>query len=343
MSTGTELPFVSVIIPTYRRLRGLTAALKSVLANDYPADRFEIIVVDSGPDDGTVALIEDLSSRYPGCITYIRKNSEGPSASRNVGASHARGDIFAFMDSDCQAESSWIRGVVHLLAERPEVGVVQGKTLPPPGEKCGPGSRFLLVDTGNWIFETCNVIYRRAAFEKVGGFDRRFYRNLDTEPAARILGPAVGARILMSGEDADLAWRVKSAGWESAFCPEAIVYHEIRRLTPLAWIVDEGCCAWGLPMIVRTHPQIRQYLFWRYFSERAHAFLPFLFLGFALLVFHWSALLLCIPYVVSRASDSTRSWSSFIKPLRALVYLPRDIATFTVLLMSSIKHRTLAI
>jgi GT2 family glycosyltransferase len=343
MSASNDTPFVSVIIPTYRRLRGLTAAMRSVLANDYPADRFEVVVVDSGPDDGTVAMMRDFGERYPGRITYLRKNSEGPSASRNAGAASARGEIFAFMDSDCEADSGWIRSVVQLLQERPEVGVLQGKTLPPPGEMPGAGSRFLQVDNGNWIFETCNVIYRREAFEKVGGFAKRFYRNLDAEPVARLLGPAVGARILMSGEDADLAWRVMGAGWKSAFCADAIVYHEIRQLGILDWIIEEGCCSWGLPMIVKAHPQIRHYLFYGYFSERAHAFLALMILGAALLPFHWSAALLCLPYFICRASESTRSWSSILKPLRALVYLPRDLTTVSILLLSSIKHKALAI
>jgi|HubBroStandDraft_2_1064218.scaffolds.fasta_scaffold05807_3 glycosyltransferase involved in cell wall biosynthesis len=94
-------PFVSVVIPTYNRLRQLTVALDSVLAQNY--SNFEVIVVDDGSKDGTRQSIESLiSSRSASAppLRYIFQANQGSSAARNCGIAEARGEWIAFLDSD---------------------------------------------------------------------------------------------------------------------------------------------------------------------------------------------------------------------------------------------------
>lgn len=93
--------FVSVVIPTYNRLRQVTTALESVLAQTYP--NFEIIVVDDGSDDGTGDYIENLIRNRlanGSTIRYVHQPNQGSSAARNRGISEARGKWIAFLDSD---------------------------------------------------------------------------------------------------------------------------------------------------------------------------------------------------------------------------------------------------
>ncbi len=339
----TNLPLVSVIIPSYRRPTGVDAAVRSVLANDYPPDRLEINVVDSGGDEATRQLMRAYQRENPGRVLFLEKRPEGPGASRNLGAARARGALLAFLDSDCEAAPDWLRNVVQPFLERPEVGIVQGRTLPPPGEKLGIRSRYVTVEGSDWIFHTCNILYRREAFAAVGGFSAGFYYDFEAAAASAIPRPSVVWIMSTSGEDADLGWRVLERGWKSAYSGKGLVYHEVRQLGALRWLIDEACYSFGLPRLVRSHPQIRQHLFWGYFSEKAYAFVFLMLMAAPLMLVHWSAALLCAPYICCRASESSRFWRGIFKPFRALVYLPRDLATVSILLFSSIKHRTFAI
>lgn len=89
-------PLVSVIIPTYNRVRLLPAALESVLGQTYSP--IEVIVVDDGSSDETPELLRSYGDR----IRVLRQANAGPSTARNRGIALARGEIIAFLDSDDQ-------------------------------------------------------------------------------------------------------------------------------------------------------------------------------------------------------------------------------------------------
>jgi glycosyltransferase involved in cell wall biosynthesis len=118
----------------------------------------------------------------------------GPAAARNVGWRAARNDWVAFLDDDVIPDPDWWDRLVADLDVPPDVGGVQGRVhVPlPPGRRLTDWERVTagLAD-GAWI--TADMAYRRSALEAVGGFDERFAR------AFR--------------EDADLAYRVRDAGW----------------------------------------------------------------------------------------------------------------------------------
>jgi glycosyltransferase involved in cell wall biosynthesis len=89
-------PLVSVVIPTYNRENFVAEAVASVLAQSYVD--FELIVVDDGSDDATVAL---LAERFDDTrLMVVSQPNLGVSAARNTGAKLARGEWFAFLDSD---------------------------------------------------------------------------------------------------------------------------------------------------------------------------------------------------------------------------------------------------
>lgn len=85
---------VSVVIPTYNRAKTLKEAIDSVLSQRY--DDLELIVVDDGSTDETKEII----SLYLPNLNYLYQEHRGVSAARNRGVTHARGDYFAFLDSD---------------------------------------------------------------------------------------------------------------------------------------------------------------------------------------------------------------------------------------------------
>jgi GT2 family glycosyltransferase len=192
------------------------------------------------------------------------------------------------------------------------------------------------------------MFYRREAFASVAGFSRDFYMHAQSRGRSvfePLLRWARHYALVMkySGEDTELGWNVISAGWAKHYCHQALVYHDVRVLTWSSWFIDEGCYAYGAPRLVRKYPQARQGLFWRYFLNPAQALLPFLLAGVALSILNKAALLLAVPYVTFRASEPTRFWRRWKRPFRSLVYLPRDLATLVILMVSSCRHRRLVV
>src|SRR5438874_10183277 len=93
-----ETPFVSVIVCSYNGAKTLAACLESLGKLNY-AD-YEIILVDDGSTDDTAAIAEQFPQ-----IRYLHQTNHGLSDARNTGAAAAKGDVFAYTDSDCIADA----------------------------------------------------------------------------------------------------------------------------------------------------------------------------------------------------------------------------------------------
>lgn len=113
-----ENELVSVVIPTYNRMKDLPQAIDSVLGQSYQP--FEIIVVDDGSTDGTETMVR---SRYPQ-VRYLRQSNRGPAAARNAGIKAASGRYVAFLDSDDRWTPRKLEQQIGLFRMKPEVGLV---------------------------------------------------------------------------------------------------------------------------------------------------------------------------------------------------------------------------
>src|SRR4030042_2875032 len=145
----SDMPKVSVIIPTYNRLPMLKEAVDSVLAQGF--EDIELMVVDDGSTDGTA---EELK-RYGGRVNLSQHPvNKGGSAARNKGLLHARGKYIAFLDSD----DLWVKGnlkiQVAFLDDNPhyplcytdEIWIRKGKRVNP---------KLKHAKYSGWIFEKC--------------------------------------------------------------------------------------------------------------------------------------------------------------------------------------------
>lgn len=95
-------PSISVIIPTYNRKRLLEPVLRSLIDQNYPKDKFEIIVADDGGSDGSDALVKRLGKESGVKLRYFWQEDKGFRAgtARNLGARHAKGELLLFLDGD---------------------------------------------------------------------------------------------------------------------------------------------------------------------------------------------------------------------------------------------------
>lgn len=203
-------PEVSVAISSYGRatlLPGLLAALEQ----QHDAPPFEVVIADNGSADGTWNVLTELVAGTASAVCAVRLPvNRGAGAGRNGAVAATRGPVVAFTDDDCLPSRAWLRRLVAPLAD-PEVALVQGRTEPEPGPAPGPWARSVWVTGPTPWFETCNIAYRRAAYEAAGGFDER---NHGFGPGRRAFG-----------EDTVLAHRVLTAGGRPAYAADAVVHH----------------------------------------------------------------------------------------------------------------------
>lgn len=213
-----ETPFVSVIVCSYNGGKTLAACLESLGKLNYP--QYEVLLVDDGSTDNT----REIAARFPS-VRYIHQTNHGLSHARNTGAAAAKGEVFAYTDSDCMADGDWLYYLIGTLVTG-QFGGVGGPNVTPPaqdwiqacvaGAPGGP-SHVLLTDTVAEHIPGCNMAFYRWAFESVGGFDIEYHK---------------------AGDDVDFCWRLQQAGFVIGFSPTALVWHH-RRFTLRAFLKQQ--------------------------------------------------------------------------------------------------------
>lgn len=205
-----DLPSFSVIVPTYNRPDALAKCLSSLAWQDYPIDRFEVIVVDDG---GTADLSKVLPTGLPPIsIQFLKQANGGPGAARNTGAAAARFPFLAFTDDDCLPRRDWLKSLAEALSADSDVLVGGDCVNAFPYNLCCVASQTILdVIHAHFnrdpqhasFFPSDNIAMSRAKFLEIGGFD----------PAFRC------------SEDRDLCDRWSAKGWRLIRWPQAIIDH----------------------------------------------------------------------------------------------------------------------
>ena len=317
-----DRPTISIIIPCYRRAEMVLNGVRSALQQDFDPAAYEVIVVDSSPDESVIEALQPLRGEARCRFEILRKKPEGPGPSRNLGAARSLGTYLAFLDSDCQATPEWLRNLAGGF--RPGTGIVQGRTVPMPWKRQGIFSHTIRVEKEGFLYESANIAYLRQAFEQVGGF------LADRNPHA--ITP-------LGGEDTDLAWRVRRKGWATAFASDALVYHEVLPMSWRDWIWIDRLEVF--PALIAKYPELRPFFYFRYFYDRAQMLVLLALAGLVLSDYYFAFLFLVVPYVVFRASEPTRSLKGILRLGRPVVYLLRDLASLFLLVSGSVRSRAL--
>lgn len=111
---------ISVLIDTYNHERFIERAIASVLAQDFPASDFEIIVVDDGSTDRTPEIVRRFEPR----LRLLQKTNGGQASAFNAGIPQCRGEITAFLDGDDWWAPQKLRRMAELFAADPSLGFV---------------------------------------------------------------------------------------------------------------------------------------------------------------------------------------------------------------------------
>jgi glycosyltransferase involved in cell wall biosynthesis len=219
-----SFPLVDIVIPTKNSEETIEDCLSSLNDQTYPKDKYRVIIIDDSTDNTLV-----IAHRFKDTMNIEIVNATlGPSDKRNLGVNLSLGEYIAFIDSDCIADSNWLLRAVECLKDE-SVGAIGGPNLTPVHDS-------LLAKSSGYIFSSffgtgplgqaryvckgetrevqkndlilCNVVVRKGAYQKVGGFDPRLY----------------------PGEEINLFSKLSDMGYKLLYSPDVIVYHKRRPL-----------------------------------------------------------------------------------------------------------------
>ncbi|MGB3135291.1 MAG: hormogonium polysaccharide biosynthesis glycosyltransferase HpsN [Nodosilinea sp.] len=220
-----DWPTIAVIVPTYQREEVLCNALRSALAQDYPA--YSVMVVDQTQAHQPTTQRQLETWAKAGEITWYPVPWASLPAARNFGIERSRSDVVLFIDDDVVLPPGYLCAHARTFVERPDVGAVAGRVFDRmklaeqdfeidylPAEAMNPGIAWYYLDLVHTTqpqrvltARGCNMSFRRELFDKHGlRFDERFY------------GSAVR-------EESDFCLHVRQTGYIIWYNPAAHLVH----------------------------------------------------------------------------------------------------------------------
>jgi cellulose synthase/poly-beta-1,6-N-acetylglucosamine synthase-like glycosyltransferase len=216
-----RLPFVSIIVPAYNCEKIIAECIPSLLNQNYPKNKYEVVVVDNNSKDKTSEIVKSFS------VKYLFETIQSSYAARNKGIKHAKGKIITFTDADCIASKNWLKDGIKAFNDK-SIGCVGGqvKSYKPKNyvEEYLANKKDLSLKFSDKLPypKTANAFYRKEVFDKIGLFEQKW----------------------VSGGDADLAWRMQSeTDYKVKLAPNAIVYHKHRSDIKSLF---KQCIRWGV-------------------------------------------------------------------------------------------------
>ncbi|MFP5221208.1 MAG: glycosyltransferase family 2 protein [Acidobacteriota bacterium] len=215
-------------MPVRNEARFISSTLGQLLDQEYPRDRFEIIVADGQSDDGTQRSVQDFAARHSN-VRLVDNPSRRSSAGRNLGFQLGRGDVFLVVDGHCHIPGrDHLLQVARCLRESGADCLGRPQHLNPPGisafqesvalaraSRLGHGGGSLIYGTFEGFCSPVShgAAYTRRVLERVGGVDESFD----------------------ACEDVEFNWRVERAGFQSYTSPGLMVYYYPRESLSGLW------------------------------------------------------------------------------------------------------------
>jgi len=202
----------SLVVPAYNEEKTIAHTIKSLLALNYPKDKFEIIIVDDGSQDRTYSIAKKFESNIHPKIKVFTKNNGGKGSALNLGISKSKNEIIISMDADSFITPEALLKIMPYFYSKDVMAVTPSMTVHNPKSIL---QRIQQIEYNMGVFlrksfATVNAIhitpgafsaYRKEFFMKYGGYDEY---NMT--------------------EDLEIALRIQSKGFIIENSPEAVVY-----------------------------------------------------------------------------------------------------------------------
>ena len=196
-------------------------AIESIMGQDFPHELLEVIFVDDGSEDKTLSIIQEYASKMDIAAKVFHTSWKGLGHARNIVSTNAKGSFILWVDGDMVLSRNFVRKLVELMEQNPEVGIAKGNQALEPGRNllgtletysraAGRMADYQSEKSHLKALGTGGSIYRIEAIRKEGGFDEslRGY-----------------------GEDWDMEIRVRAAGWSLRTVDAEFFDYERRKLT----------------------------------------------------------------------------------------------------------------
>lgn len=182
-------PRISVIVAARNEEATIGHCLEALLAQSYPQERYEIIVIDDRSTDGTAQIVRNFAATHPR-LRLLQVTERSPLAPKkhaiDLGIRQARGDVIVTTDADCTPAPGWLAELIRYF--EPNVGLVAGyNPYRTDGRFASRFHRMLALDyfamacvaaasAGLGFPISCtggNLAYRKELYEQLGGFSRK--------------------------------------------------------------------------------------------------------------------------------------------------------------------------
>lgn len=209
-------PIVSVVVVAKNEEGHIVDCIESIMAQDFPKDKYEVIVVDAVSDDRTQEIVRG----YP--VKLIVDDYGTIAHQRNMGVDNSKGEYIAFTDADCIADRTWLKKLVAAIIDS-------------PSDVVGAGGPNLVMDSDPTFARI--VGYMQEGFWASGGSPQSYkisdfkdsvigVPNCNTIYKKEIVAKErYDDSIQRRGEDCDLNFRLKQKGYRFMYLPDAIVWH----------------------------------------------------------------------------------------------------------------------
>ncbi|MBE0426211.1 MAG: glycosyltransferase family 2 protein [Nitrospirae bacterium] len=207
-----ETPFVSIVIPCRNEEKFIGKCLDSIVENDYPENKLEVLVVDGNSNDGTKMLLKKYAEQYP-FVKILTNDKRITPVAMNLGIKAARGKYIMILGSHSEVQKNFIKENINAF-NKYDVDCVGGNIITLwANENLTAKSIAMGIShpfgVGNVYFrigsKTPRLVdavpfgcYRREVFEKIGFFDEDLIRNQDDEFNLRLIKN--GGKILLVPE-----------------------------------------------------------------------------------------------------------------------------------------------
>ncbi|MDZ7725182.1 MAG: glycosyltransferase family 2 protein [candidate division KSB1 bacterium] len=209
---------VSFVIPMLNERDAIERCLDSILSQNYPGDKIEILVIDGMSEDGSRDIVKSLAERFEQIKLFDNPRKRTP-ASLNIGARNAQGDIVVILGAHTKIHPDFVKTNVRYMNELGVkcVGGTQINVGETPMQKAIgiamgsifgiPSAPYRFYKKKKYVDTVVYAAYKKELFEKIGYFDEELHIS----------------------EDAEFNWRIRQAGYKIFYTPEIISYYYPRK------------------------------------------------------------------------------------------------------------------